>query len=76
MNLYRHLQQRVANGNPARVGLIGAGKFGAMYLSQIPRTPGIHLLGLADLDPGRYTSIFRSGQRRIGGWIPAIPCGY
>jgi len=53
MNLYRLLQQRVAAGNPVRVGLIGAGKFGSMYLSQIPRTPGIHVLAVADLDPAR-----------------------
>jgi predicted homoserine dehydrogenase-like protein len=31
--------------------LIGAGKFGSMYLSQIPRTPGVHLVGIADLSP-------------------------
>ena len=53
MNLHRLLQRRVAAGHPVRVGLIGAGKFGSMYLSQIPRTPGIHLLGIADLDPAR-----------------------
>ena len=35
MKLYQLLQQRVAAGNPVRVGLIGAGKFGSMYLSQI-----------------------------------------
>ena len=34
-----------------RIGLIGAGKFGSMYLAQIPRTPGVHLVGIADLSP-------------------------
>ena len=62
MNLYRLLQQRVAAGNPVRVGLIGAGKFGSMYLSPIPRTPGMHLLGLADLNPARA----RESLRRVG----------
>ncbi len=62
MNLYRLLQQRVAAGNPVRVGLIGAGKFGSMYLSQIPRTPGIHLLGVADLNPERA----KQSLRRVG----------
>ena len=62
MNLYRLLQQRVAVGNPVRVGLIGAGKFGSMYLSQIPRTPGIHLLGIADLNPARAAE----SLRRVG----------
>ena len=38
---------------PVRVGLIGAGKFGSMFLSQVRRTPGLHLLGVADLDAGR-----------------------
>ncbi len=50
-SLHRQLQQRAAEGRPVRVGLIGAGKFGSMYLAQIPRTPGVHLLGIADLSP-------------------------
>lgn len=49
--LFAKLQQRAAEGRPIRVGLIGAGKFGSMYLAQVPRTPGVHLLGIADLDP-------------------------
>ena len=53
MNLHRMLLQRAAENKPLRIGLIGAGKFGAMYLSQIPTTPGIHLLGIADLSPTR-----------------------
>ena len=51
MNLYAKLKQRGAEGKPLRVGLIGAGKFGAMYLAQVPKTPGIHLAGIADLSP-------------------------
>ena len=51
MNLYSKLQQRQAEGRPVRIGLIGAGKFGSMYLAQIPRTPGVHLVGIADLSP-------------------------
>jgi len=51
MNLHRLLQQREAAGKPLRVGLIGAGKFAAMYLAQVPRTPGVHLVGIADLSP-------------------------
>jgi predicted homoserine dehydrogenase-like protein len=27
-------------GKPVRVALIGAGKFGSMFLSQVPHTPG------------------------------------
>ena len=51
MSLYSKLQQRQADGRPVRIGLIGAGKFGSMYLAQIPRTPGVHLVGVADLSP-------------------------
>jgi predicted homoserine dehydrogenase-like protein len=51
MSLHRKLMARQADGNPIRIGLIGAGKFGSMYLSQIPRTPGVHLVGIADLSP-------------------------
>lgn len=53
MNLHRLLQQRAAEGRPLRIGLIGAGKFGSMYLSQVRRTPGIHLVAVADLSPAR-----------------------
>lgn len=51
MSLHNRLQQRAAEGRPVRVGLIGAGKFGAMYLAQIPRTPGVQLVAIADLSP-------------------------
>ena len=51
MNLHAKLLQRAAENRPIRIGLIGAGKFGSMYLAQIPRTPGVHLVGIADLSP-------------------------
>ena len=51
MSLYAKLQLRAQQRNPLRIGLIGAGKFGAMYLAQIPRTLGVHLVGIADLMP-------------------------
>jgi len=51
MSLHDQLKQRAADGKPIRIGLIGAGKFGSMYLAQIPRTPGVHLVGIADLSP-------------------------
>jgi len=53
MSLIQKLKARAANNNPVRVGIIGAGKFGSMYLSQAPRTPGIHLVAVADLSPMR-----------------------
>jgi predicted homoserine dehydrogenase-like protein len=53
MNLHKLLVARAAEGRPLKVGLIGAGKFGAMYLAQAKHTPGIHVVGIADLDPAR-----------------------
>lgn len=49
MGLYEQLQARQAQANPIRVGVIGAGKFGTMFLSQALRIPGIHVVGVADL---------------------------
>src|SRR3982750_366132 len=62
MNLYSLLQARAAQGRPVRVVLIGAGKFGSMYLSQARRTPGIHMLAVADLAPDRA----RASLARVG----------
>jgi predicted homoserine dehydrogenase-like protein len=53
MNLFSMLQERAAAGRPVRIGQIGAGKFGTMFLSQVRLTPGMHLAGLADLMPAR-----------------------
>ena len=62
MSLHRQLQQRAAEGRPIRIGLIGAGKFGSMYLAQVPRTPGVHLAGIADLSPdGARANLARVG---------------
>ena len=65
MSLHRQLQQRADEGRPIRIGLIGAGKFGSMYLAQVPRTPGVHLMGIADLSPaGAQANLARVG------WTP------
>lgn len=53
MNLARMLKKRAEEGRPVRVGMIGAGKFGSMFLTQVRTTPGMHLVGIADLDAGR-----------------------
>ena len=53
MNLHALLRRRETEGRPLRVGLIGAGKFGSMYLSQVRRTPGVRMTAVADLDPAR-----------------------
>lgn len=66
MSLIQQLRARAAQGKPVRVGVIGAGKFGSMYLSQAPRTPGIHLVAVADLSPARA----RASLARVG-WEPS-----
>src|SRR6202022_421510 len=53
MNLHRLLDARRATGKPVRVALIGAGKFGSMFLSQVPHTPGLEVPVIVDLDPER-----------------------
>lgn len=53
MNLHTLLQERDAQGRPIRVGLIGAGKFGSMFLSQARLIPGIQVAGIADLQIAR-----------------------
>ena len=53
MSLIQKLRARAADQKPVRVVVIGAGKFGSMYLSQVPRTPGIHLVAVVDLSPNR-----------------------
>ena len=64
MNLYSKLEQRASN--PIRIGLIGAGKFAAMYLAQVPRTPGVRLVMIADLAPANA----RTNLERVG-WSAA-----
>jgi len=62
VSLHAQLQRRAAAGKPIRVGLIGAGKFGSMYLAQVPRTPGVHLAAIADLAPdGARRNLARVG---------------
>ncbi len=63
MNLHSLLLQRQASGRPVTVGLIGAGKFGTMFLAQARLTPGVHVVGLADLDVDRARR-----QLKAAGW--------
>jgi predicted homoserine dehydrogenase-like protein len=62
VNLHRLLLKREAEGRPIRVAVIGAGKFGSMFLHQAPRTPGILIHGIADLSiPGARAALARIG---------------
>ena len=65
MNLYEGLRRRAAEGRPVRIGLIGAGKFGSMYLAQVPRSPGVQLVAIADLAPAAA----QANLARVG-WSP------
>src|SRR5436309_2363352 len=60
MNLHHLLQARAAAGKPVRVALIGAGKFGSMFLSQVPHTPGLQVPVIVDLDPDRAREACRT----------------
>ncbi len=60
MFIYQDLAAHAAAGNSVRVGLIGAGKFGSMFLSQAPTTPGLQVTVIADLDPGLAKSTCRN----------------
>lgn len=53
MNLHAMLSARSAADKPVRAALIGAGKFGSMFLAQVPTTPGLEVAAIADLDPER-----------------------
>src|SRR5262245_19545643 len=57
------LLEREAADRPVTVGLIGAGKFGTMFLTQVRRTRGMHLVGVADLNVDRARA-----QLRAAGW--------
>ena len=59
MNLHALLQDRA---EPVRVGLIGAGKFGSMFLNQVPTTAGLRLTTIADLSPDRA----RAAMENVG----------
>ena len=69
MNLTSLLAARRATGTPVRVALIGAGKFGSMFLAQVPTIPGLEVTAIADLDPDRAREACRAvgwDEARIG----------
>ena len=51
MFVYQELLARSEAADPVRVGLIGAGKFGSMFLSQVPTTPALRISAITDLRP-------------------------
>ena len=67
MYLYADLLRRADASKPVRVGLIGAGKFGSMFLSQAPTTPGLRVAAIADLEPDRARAACRTA-----GWSDVL----
>jgi predicted homoserine dehydrogenase-like protein len=66
MSLHHLLDARRVAGKPVRVALIGAGKFGSMFLSQVPHTPGLDVPVIVDRDVERA----RDACRTVG-WADA-----
>jgi predicted homoserine dehydrogenase-like protein len=63
MNLHTLLLQRETAGRPVTVGVIGAGKFGTMFLAQARLTRGLHVAAVADLNVERARK-----QLAAAGW--------
>jgi len=60
MNLSRLAAERAAAGRPVRAALIGAGKFGSMFLSQVPTIAGLEVAVIADLNPDNARAACRA----------------
>jgi len=70
MNLARMAAARAESGRPVRAGLIGAGKFGSMFLAQVPTIAGLEVSAIADLSPDRGRDACRTvgwDEARIAG---------
>jgi predicted homoserine dehydrogenase-like protein len=70
MNLSALLRRRHDAGRPVRVALIGAGKFGSMFLAQVPSIAGLEVAMIVDLDPDRAREACRTvgwDEARIAG---------
>jgi len=65
MNLHHMLRQRAAANRPIRIALIGAGKFGSMFLAQARLTPGFHVAIVADLNVAKARDSLTTT-----GWAP------
>ena len=62
MNLHKLLLEREEIDSPIRVGIIGAGKFTTMFLSQALKTPGIQVFGVADQEISHIYKAFESAK--------------
>jgi len=62
MNLARLAAARAETKGPIGVAVIGAGKFGSMFLAQAPTSPGLKVVVIADLNVDRA----RAACRHVG----------
>ena len=65
-SLYSDLLEKSQTHRPIRVGLIGAGRFGTLFLAQARTIPGLHVMGIADLIPERIRLALERAR-----WSPA-----
>ncbi len=80
MNLHSLLQKRTAEAGPIRVGVIGAGKFSSMFLTQAVTSPDLHVVGVADINvPKAKGALERTGwaaeRYAAGGFEEALRTG-
>jgi predicted homoserine dehydrogenase-like protein len=54
------LRERIDAGRPVGAALIGAGKFGSMFLAQVPAIAGLDVAVIADLEPERARAACRT----------------
>ncbi len=62
LDLADRLLKRQEEGKSFRVGVIGAGKFATMFLSQANSTSGFHIAAIADLDFKRAEDALRTAS--------------
>ncbi len=62
LDLADRLLSRQEEGKSFRVGVIGAGKFATMFLSQANSTQGFHIAAIADLDFKRAEDALRTAS--------------
>lgn len=64
----RLLAREAELGRPIRVGLVGAGQMGLGFIAQVNRIPGMQVVAVADVLPGRAETALRKagGDPRVG----------
>ena len=70
MFLQSDVKERASNKDPVRVCLVGAGKFGSMFLSQVPSIEGIEIVAIVDLD--KHSA--KATCLKVG-WTKQMLCG-